>query len=102
MTHLEVAIVDSHLVVDAELNLQRVHANEIPRVEERLVFFRWSHEPVVRILLDQCERIMVVIIISTSIIIIIIIINIVSIIVIIIIIIIIIIVGKRSTREGAP
>ncbi len=48
--HLEALVVNGHLAADAELYLERVHADEVPGVEERLVFVRGGHEPVVRVL----------------------------------------------------
>ena len=48
--YLETLVVNSHLAADAKLNLERVHADEVPRVEERLVLLRRGHKPIVRIL----------------------------------------------------
>lgn len=41
---------NGHLAADAELYLKRVHADEVPGVEERLVVIRGRHEPIVRVL----------------------------------------------------
>lgn len=48
--YLEALVVNGHLAADAELNLERVHADEVPGVEECLVLVGGSHEPIVRIL----------------------------------------------------
>lgn len=50
LVHLEALVVNGHLTADAELNLERVHADKVPGVEERLVLVSGSHEPIVRIL----------------------------------------------------
>lgn len=39
-----------HLAADPELYLESVHTNEIPGVEEGLVFVSRGHEPVVGVL----------------------------------------------------
>lgn len=48
--YLEALVVYSHLAADPQLNLERVHANEVPRVEEGLVLIRGGHEPIVSVL----------------------------------------------------
>lgn len=41
---------DLHLTADPKLDFERVHANEVPSVEERLVFIGRRHKPIVRVL----------------------------------------------------
>lgn len=50
MRYLETLVVNGHLAADAKLYLERVHADEVPTVEKRLVVIRRGHKPVVRIL----------------------------------------------------
>lgn len=54
--YLEALVVNSHLAADAKLNLESVHADEVPRVEKSLILFRWGHKPIVRILRNSGSR----------------------------------------------
>lgn len=55
-SYLKGLVVNSHLAADPELYFESVHADEVPRVKKRLVFFGWGHEPIVRILRKQSLR----------------------------------------------